>query len=139
MQVHNSFPMLIIMENNPYTLQAGLKVVNDHAVPIYKASEEVFAYPVPSNLNNCCRPSTVLYGTAPYMAGKGAPNELIMLDDSLRPQSTQLFKKYYDQKPYDFPSKDVSCRLPPRVRKFDPESTRGELQNALFLQRYCKK
>ena len=126
-------------KENPYTLNAGLKLVNDRAVPVYKASEEIFTYPVPSNLNNCCRASTVIYGTAPYMAGKGAPNKLIGLDHELRPQSTSRFNKYYDQKPYDFPMIDVSCRLPQRVRSYDPESTRGEIQNALFLQRYCKK
>jgi hypothetical protein len=127
------------MERNPYTLQAGLKLVNDHAVPEYKADQHVFVWPQSSSLNNCCRPSTVVYGTAPYMAGKGAPHDLIELDDSLRPQNTSFFKKYYDQKPYDFPSKDVSCKLPQRTLSFDPANTRGELQNGLFLQRYCRR
>lgn len=124
---------------NPYTLQPGLKIVNDHAVPIYKANQEVFAWPVPSNTNNCCRASTVLYGTAPYMAGKGAPNDLIELEDELRPQSTTEFNRYYAQMAYDFPRKNVQCKLPQRVRSWDPASSRGEIQNGLFLQRYCKK
>lgn len=127
------------MERNPYTLQAGLKLVNDHVIPEYKADQYVFTWPQPASLNNCCRPSTTIYGTAPYMAGKGAPHELIELDDSLRPQSTSFFKKYYDQKPYDFPNKDVSCKLPQRTLNFDPANTRGELQNGLFLQRYCRR
>ena len=124
---------------NPYTLQAGLKHVTDRAVPEYRADQHVFTWPQPSNLNNCCRPSTTIYGTAPYMAGKGAPHELIETDDSMRPQSTSRFDKYYDEHPYDFPSKNVSCMLPQRVRGYDPENTRGELQNGLFVQRYCKK
>lgn len=122
-----------------YSLQPGLKVVNDRAVPEYRADQHVFTYPQPSNLNYCCRPSTVVYGTAPYMAGKGAPNNLVDLEDSMRPQSTSEFNKYYAAKPYDFPSKNVQCMLPQRVRSYDPESTRGEIQNGLFLQRYCKK
>ena len=125
---------------NPYTLQAGLRHVNDHAVPEHKADQHVFVWPQPANDNTAsCYPSTIIYGTAPYMAGKGAPHELIGVDDELRPQSTSFFKKYYDQKPFDFPRNDVSCMLPPRTRGYDPENTRGDLQNGLFLQRYCKK
>jgi len=125
--------------SNPYTLQAGLRHVTDHAVPEYRSDQHVFTWPQPANLNNCCRPSTEIYGTAPYMAGKGAPHELIDLDDRMRPQSTSEFNKYYTAKPYDFPSKNVECVLPQRSRGYDPESTRGEIQNGLFLQRYCKK
>ena len=126
-------------KTNPYTLQPGLKVVSDHAVPTYRADQEIFAYPTPSSLNTCCRASTVLYGTAPYMAGKGAPNHLIEVDDELRPQSTTEFNRYYAQKAYDFPQKNVQCMLPQRTRTWDPQSSRGEIQNGLFLQRYCKK
>ena len=57
-----------------YQLQPGLAIVqNVGARPSVKANEEVFVYPQPSTLNYCCRPNTMLYGTAPYMAGKGSP------------------------------------------------------------------
>ena len=128
-----------MQNSNPYTLQPGLQRVQDRAVPEYRADQHVFVYPQPANLNYCCRPNTVIYGTAPYMAGKGAPHELIEVDDMLRPQSTSEFNKYYSSKPYDFPNKNVECMLPQRTRGYDPESTRGEIQNGLFLQRYCKK
>ena len=123
--------------NNPWTLQPGLDLVNAHAVPVYKANQEVLTYPAPSNLNYCCRPSTVEYGTAPYMAGKGAPHDLIGVEDELRPQSTMEFNKYYAQNAYSFPSMNVQCKLPVRTRSWDPQDTRGELQNGLFVQRYC--
>ena len=56
-----------------YQLQPGMKVVQDHAVPSVCATEEVFTYPQPSTLNyGSSRPNTMLYGTAPYMAGKGS-------------------------------------------------------------------
>ena len=120
-----------------YTLQPGLQVVNDHAVPEYKATEHVFAPPQPSSLNNCCRPSTAIFGTAPYMAEKGAPAHLIDQDDALRPQSTKEFNKYYAQKPYDFPRQNMECKLPVRVWSSNPGSTRAEVQNGMFVQRYC--
>ena len=120
-----------------YTLQPGLKVVNDHAVPQYRATEHIFTPPQPSNNNTCCRPSTEVFGTAPYMAEKGAPAHLIEQDDALRPQSTKLFKKYAAQKPYDFPRQNVECKLPNRVWTMNPGSTRAEMQNGMFKQRYC--
>lgn len=122
-----------------YTLQPGLKVVNDHAVPEYRATEHVFAPPQPSNTGHCCRPSTAVFGTAPYMAEKGAPAHLIGVDDALRPQTTKLFNKYYAQKSYDFPRQDVACKLPIRAWTENPGSTRAEVQNGMFLQRYCKE
>ena len=50
-----------------YQLQPGLAIVeNAGALPPVKATEEVFVYPQPSNLNYCdSRPNTMLYGTAP--------------------------------------------------------------------------
>lgn len=125
------------MEPNPWTLQPGIQHVQAHAVPEYRANEEIMTPPQPSNLNNCCRPSCVEYGTAPYMAGKGAPHSLIELDDAMRPQSTSAFEKYYQQHPYSFPSQNVECKLPQRVMSYEPQSTRAEMQNGLFLQRYC--
>ena len=124
---------------NPWLLQAGLQHVKAHAVPEYRATEEIMTPPQPSQLNYCCRPTTELYGTAPFMAGKGAPHNLIEVDDALRPQSTSEFQKYYDQKPFDFPNRNVECKLPQRVMSWEPQDTRAEIQNGLFLRRYCKK
>ena len=77
-----------------YQLQPGMKMVTDKAVPSVCATEEVFVYPQPSTLNyGSSRPNTMLYGTAPYMAGKGSPSQHIETSDALRPQSTSRFNK----------------------------------------------
>ena len=69
-----------------YQLQPGMKVVQDHAIPSVCATEEVLVYPQPSTLNYVSsRPNTMLYGTAPYMAGKGSPAQYINTSDELRP------------------------------------------------------
>ena len=123
-----------------YTLQPDLKRVQNPAVPPNCANDFVFSHPQPSSLN-CCFPSTEVYGTAPYMAGKGAPNELIDLDDSLRPQSTTQFNRSYvnNSRGEYFPIQDMRCSVPLRTRDFGPASSRGELQNGLFAKRYCNK
>ena len=67
-----------------YQLQPGMKIVTDKAVPPVCATEEVFVYPQPSTLNyGSSRPNTMLYGTAPFMAGKGAPAQYIETSDLL--------------------------------------------------------
>ena len=77
-----------------YQLQPGLSIVeNKGALPPVRATDEVFVYPQPSHLNYGSRPNTMLYGTAPYMAGKGAPARFIETSDQLRPQSTSRFNK----------------------------------------------
>ena len=125
-----------------YQLQPGIKLVTDNAVPTVCANEEVFVYPQPSTLNYVSsRPNTMLYGTAPYMAGKGSPAEYIETSDALRPQSTSRFNKVlartYEQNLH--PIQDVSCKVPLRTRSYEPSSTRAELQNGLFQQRYLNK
>jgi len=83
----------------------------------------------------------MVYGTAPYMAGKGAPGNLIMVDDELRPQSTKRFGKVLVE-PYArslFPLGDTHCLGPPRVMSREPASTRAQVQNGLFQKRYCGK
>jgi len=125
-----------------YQLQPGIKLVTDNAVPTVCANEEVFIYPQPSTLNyGSSRPNTMLYGTAPYMAGKGSPAEHIETSDALRPQSTSQFNKVlartYEQNLH--PLQDVSCKVPLRTRSYEPSSTRAELQNGLFQQRYLNK
>ena len=127
---------------DPYTLQPSLKVVLEKpAVPPNCADDVVFAYPNPSNLNYCCRPNTMVWGTAPFKAGKGAPNDLIMVDDELRPQSTTQFGKVYVDNTSGgyFPVQDMRCSVPLRVHTADPSSTRALTQNGLFQKRYCKK
>ena len=125
-----------------YQLQPGMKVVQDHAVPAVCATEEVFVYPQPSTLNyGSGRPNTMLYGTAPYMAGKGSPAQYIDTSDQLRPQSTSRFNKVL-AKTYErnfHPLQNVQCKLPLRSRSYEPSSTRSEMQNGLFQQRYLNK
>lgn len=121
-----------------YQLQPGLSIVQNPAVPLVRATEEIFVYPQPSTLNNCCRPNTMLYGTAPYKAGKGSPAEFIETSDVLRPQSTSFFKKIivptYEKNL--FPLQDID--LPPRAMGYEPASSRADVQNDLFHMRYNK-
>jgi len=125
-----------------YQLQPGLKIVQDKAVPTVCATEEVFAYPQPSTLNyGSSRPNTMLYGTAPYMAGKGSPAQFIETSDALRPQSTTRFNKVL-AKTYErsfHPLQNVECKVPLRTMSYEPSSTRAELQNGLFQKRYLDK
>jgi hypothetical protein len=125
-----------------YQLQPGLKIVQNPAVPVNCATEEVFVYPQPSTLNyGSSRPNTMLYGTAPFMAGKGAPAEYIDTSDKLRPQSTTRFNKVL-AKTYEqnlFPLQNMECKLPLRTISYEPMSTRSEVQNGMFNQRYLNK
>ena len=125
-----------------YQLQPGLKLVQNPAVPVNCATEEVFVYPQPSTLNyGSSRPNTMVYGTAPYMAGKGAPAEFIDTSDELRPQSTSRFNKVL-AKTYEqnlFPPHNMECKLPLQSISYEPMSTRSEVQNSMFQQRYVNK
>jgi len=126
-----------------YQLQPGLSIVqNTGAIAPVKATDEVFVYPQPSSLNcGGCRPNTMLYGTSPYMAGKGAPANLIETSDQLRPQTTSRFNKVivptYERNL--FPLSNMECKIPLRSMTYEPMSTRAELQNGLFDQRYANK
>jgi len=123
-----------------YQLQPGLLNIDETHFPSNSAHDVISVYPQPSSLHTCCRASTMEYGTAPYMAGKGAPNGLIMLDDELRAQSTKQFKKVL-VRTYErgfFPLQDVSRAGPAPTMTWDPGSTRAEKQNFLFKARYCK-
>jgi hypothetical protein len=127
-----------------YQLQPGLSIVqNSGALPSAKATDEVFVYPQPSGPvnNGASRPNTMLYGTAPYKAGKGSPAQHIDVSDKLRPQSTSRINKHLVET-YDknyFPLNNVQCKLPLRTMQYEPASTRAELQNGLFQQRYLNK
>jgi hypothetical protein len=121
-----------------YTLQPNVRQVENPALPPNCATSDVFVYPQPSTQNYCCRPNTMLYGTAPYMAGKGAPEQFVDTADELRPQSTSQFKKPLIrtyEKNY-FPLQKMDCSVPLRTMTYEPASTRAELQNALFVKRY---
>ena len=126
-----------------YQLQPGLSIVqNTGAIAPVKATDEIFVYPQPSSLNcGDCRPNTMLYGTAPYMAGKGAPANFIDTSDQLRPQTTSRFNKVivptYERNL--FPLSNMECKTPLRTMTYEPSSTRAEIQNELFDQRYANK
>ena len=126
-----------------YQLQPGLAIVqNSQALPPVRATDEVFVYPQPSSLTcGDCRPNTMLYGTAPYKAGKGSPAQYIETSDQLRPQSTTRFNKVivptYERNL--FPLSNMECKVPLRTISYEPTSTRAELQNGLFQKRYLNK
>ena len=83
----------------------------------------------------------MLYGTAPFMAGKGAPAEFVETSDALRPQSTTRFGKVLANT-YEsgyFPINNAVVQLPPQTQSYQPASTRAQLQNGLFDQRYTNK
>ena len=126
-----------------YQLQPGLSIVqNVGAIAPVKATDEIFVYPQPGSLNcGSCRPNTMLYGTAPYMACKGSPAQYIETSDELRPQSTSRFNKHIVQT-YErnlFPLSNMECKVPLRTMRYEPASTRAEVQNGLFQQRYLNK
>jgi hypothetical protein len=80
----------------------------------------------------------MLYGTAPYMAGKGSPAQHIEVSDQLRPQATTRFNKVL-VKPHEsgfFPLNDTVCKVPLRTRSYEPMSTSAYIQNSMFNQRY---
>ena len=83
----------------------------------------------------------MLYGTAPYMAGKGSPAQYIDVSDQLRPQSTTRFGRVivptYERNL--FPLTNMECKVPLRTMRYEPASTRAELQNGLSHQRYANK
>jgi hypothetical protein len=121
-----------------YMLQPDLERLEQPALPENCATDFVFAYPQASQFNTCCRPNTMLYGTAPYMAGKGAPGNVITLEDEMRPQTTKQFGKIYvdTYAKNVHPLQNMKCSQPLRVVAANPGSTRAEIQNCLFQQRY---
>jgi len=124
--------------NMAYQLNTSSVLLDSESLPVDCAYDHVMAPPVISNLNyaGSGRASTPLYGTSPYMAGKGAPGNLILVEDMLRPQSSTFFKKGYQGRGYDFPSQDMACSVPLRTRSWDPTSSRANVQNAVFDRRY---
>jgi len=104
-----------------FQLQPDMQRLEDNAVPTRGATETVFTYPESTSKNYgdySSRPNTMLYGTAPFMAGKGSP------------------AAYIDEKQI-FPI-DNSMPTPPLPSLYEPRSSRAELQNDLFDMRYNK-
>lgn len=124
-----------------YMLQPDLARLENPAVPDSCATDFVFSYPETTSLNHCCRPNTMIYGTAPYMAGKGAPGDLVGLEDTLRPQTTKQFNKIYipTYEKNMHPLQNMKCSQPVRVWTEKPGSTRAQVQNCLFQQRYLSQ
>jgi hypothetical protein len=125
-----------------FQLQPDMKRLEDNAVPTRGATETVFTYPESTSKNYgdySSRPNTMLYGTAPFMAGKGSPAAYIDVSDELRPQSTTRFGKIvtnnYEKQIFPI---DNSMPTPPLPSLYEPRSSRAELQNDLFDMRYNK-
>ena len=123
--------------NNFYSLQTGLKWMDSETKPPGCSDEIIFDYPKPStrNRNHRGEQSTYLYGTAPFMAQKGAPASLIDESDDLIPQDTSRFNRYYQTKPHDFP-KQYDIDLPVKARSWDPASSRSDVHNEMFRRKY---
>jgi hypothetical protein len=123
-----------------YMLQPHLERLEQPAVPRENATDFIFSYPQPTTLNGITegRANTMLFGTAPFMAGKGAPNDLVEFEDTLRPQTTKGFNKSYvpTYEKRMHPLQNMDCSQPLRVWDEKPGSTRAQVQNCLFQQRY---
>ena len=121
-----------------YQLQPGLLNIEQSSLPTNPATDTFVVPPQPSSMNYFGRPNTMLYGTAPYRAGKGAPNSLVELDDTLRPQSTTRFNKSYidTYEKQVFPLNNMPCDAPIESSVIVPGSTRADNQNAMYVQRY---
>lgn len=57
--------------------------------------------------------------------------------ENLRPVDTKMFRKYYTENQFDFPSLHVNGRNPVWVQ--DPRSSRSDVQNQLLIQRHFDK
>lgn len=55
----------------------------------------------------------------------------------LRPVDTKMFRKYYTEKPFDFPSLHVNGWNPVHLQ--DARNSRADVQNQLLLQRHFDK
>ena len=118
---------------------SGLSNLNAGVIPSVKAGDEIFIYPQNSSDHLPVRPNTMLFGTAPYKAGKGAPSEYIETSDELRPQSTTRFGKANVQ-PTQHTLFPVHTNMAPAPVPIPREyaSSRADVQNELFSQRYSR-
>ena len=109
-------------------------------LPRHQAVDMLMMPPQSTNLNYGDRPNTMLYGTAPYMAGKGPDTSRgILLEDELRPQSTSRFNRNFvdNTTMRYFPFVDMKCSQPLRVISRDPMSTTSVRQNCVFSGVNC--
>ena len=60
--------------------------------------------------------------------------DLVMVEDSLRPQTTTGFHKEWQGRPYDFPNEYITAPFP--VKTDDPISSYADDRNIRFSQRY---
>ncbi len=60
--------------------------------------------------------------------------EIVTVDDNLRPQTTFGYKKEWASKPYDFPNSYIDEPFP--VKTWEPIDTYTLDHNARFAQRY---
>jgi len=128
-----------------YQLQPGLKVLENAGKPAEAPTDNFFSYPQNSNDQTRfgSRPQTMLYGTAPARFGKGAPARFIDTSDELRPQSTSRFNRVVampvEQRLHPMQDeKLMQQRMPLRVQETEPTSSRADVQNELFVQRYSQ-
>jgi hypothetical protein len=61
---------------------------------------------------------------------------IVMNDDALRSQDTTAFKKNWQQYTFDFPNIHLNAPPPMFSQEIFPVSTRAEVDNQLFSQRY---
>lgn len=61
---------------------------------------------------------------------------LVSSDDMLRPQTTIAFKKHWQQYQFDWPNIHLSTPPPMFSEESVPASTRANIKNELFRQRY---
>lgn len=64
--------------------------------------------------------------------------DIVMTDDTLRPQTTSRMNKYYAAQPYDFP-KLYEVNNDIRVMETNPVSSYAMYQSQAFAQRYSVK
>jgi len=62
------------------------------------------------------------------------PEQMVTIEDTLRPQSTFDFKKQYSDQAYDFPNLYITADFP--IMSWDPVSTYADDQNTRFQMRY---
>jgi hypothetical protein len=60
--------------------------------------------------------------------------DLVMVDDKLRPQSTTGYHRAWQAEPFDFPNEYITAPFP--VKTDDPISTYAMDRNLRFSQRY---
>lgn len=61
---------------------------------------------------------------------------LVMADDALRPMTTIAFKKHWTDYMFDFPNSYLTTPPPMFSEESVPSSTRADIKNELFKQRY---